>query len=121
MFDYVRELNAVCEELLRSHGDLLERKNIRRKRELIQLIKLDLDKLAHALLEVKDGQAPSVLRSFFGEALPAERRDAIGDRLRDRGIDHVGFEVHEPLDLVVQGIHHWIEQSKKTMGGSMRI
>jgi hypothetical protein len=118
-FDYIRNVNALSEELLLSHGDLLRRKNICRKLDLIRVIKLDLDKLAHALMEVKDGGAPSVLRNFFaGSDLNVSE---ICARMADRRIYHLGFEIHEPLDLVLYGINHWIEHSRRAMGATMRV
>src|SRR5262249_9792598 len=92
LFDYVREVNRLCDGLLLTHTDLLVRKNIRRKRELIQVIKVDLDKLAHALLEVKENHPQAVLEDFFGSA-PVDRR-GISGRLVEPRIYHVGFEIH---------------------------
>src|SRR5690242_20270924 len=119
LFDYVREVNQLCDSLLTTHTELLGQKNIRRKRELIQVIKVDLDKLAHALLEVKENQPASVLADFFGEALPDT--SAIAGRLAEARIYHVGFEIHEPLDLVLYGIEHWIEEARHALGAQMRV
>lgn len=116
--DYVREVNQFSEELLRGHGELLARKNIVRKPELLKLIKLDLDKLMHALVEVKDTRASSVLRNFFDDSALAEFACA---RLAEDYVYHVGFEVHEPLGLVLYGIVHWIEQSNDALDADMHI
>jgi hypothetical protein len=119
IFDYVREVNRLCDGLLATHTLLLDRKNIRRKRELIQVIKVDLDKLAHALLEVKENHSATVLAEFFGE-VPVDQ-SAIAARLAEDRIYHVGFEIHEPLDLVLYGIEHWIREARHTLGASMRV
>jgi hypothetical protein len=119
IFDYVREVNRLCDGLLATHTELLGRKNIRRKRELIQVIKVDLDKLAHALLEVKENRPDPVLAEFFGTA--AVDLPAISARLAEERIYHVGFEIHEPLDLVLYGIEHWIREARHTLGASMRV
>jgi hypothetical protein len=117
--DYIKKVNSLCDELLRSHAGILGRKNIWRKQELIRAIKLDLDKLTHALLEVKEGVALSVLEDFFaGSAMDLSE---ICMRLKDQRIYHVGFEIHEPLDLVFYGINHWIEYSRRGLGANMRI
>jgi hypothetical protein len=119
IIDYIKALNELSEELLRSHAHLLAGKNIRRKRELIQLIKLDLDKLTHALLEVRENSAFSVLGDFF-ENSTVDAGNVHG-KLAEPYIYHVGFEIHEPLDLVLYGINHWIERSKYVLGADMRV
>lgn len=96
--DYVRRVNALSEGLLRSHAHLLARKAIHSKRQLIQAIKLDLDKIAHALVEVKENSAEAVLERFFYDA--GFNRAAAAERLASRRIFHIGFEINEPLALV---------------------
>jgi hypothetical protein len=118
LFDYVREVNRLCDGLLATHTEFLDRKNIRRKRELIQVIKVDLDKLAHALLEVKENRPGPVLEEFF--TAPVDRA-AISARLAEDRIYHVGFEIHEPLDLVLYGIEHWIREATHALGAQMRV
>ena len=117
--DYIRTVNTLCEELLHSHRDVLRRKNIVRKQDLIQTIKLDLDKLTHALYEVRENSAASVLQTFFSGAL-VDTESVVG-KLTDGNIYHVGYEVHEPLDLVLYGIDHWIENSRRNLGAEMRV
>lgn len=118
-FDCIGSANSLCEELFRSHRELLRNKNINSKRQLIQAIKLDLDKLTHALFEVRETSASSVLSEFFqGTTLST---GPIAERLAAEHLYHVGFEIHEPLDLVLYGINHWIENSKKTLGVQMRV
>jgi hypothetical protein len=119
LFDYVREVNRLCDGLLTTHTELLGQKNIRRKRELIQVIKVDLDKLAHALLEVKENRPQPVLAEFFAAA-PVDLA-AIVARLAEDRIYHVGFEIHEPLDLVLYGIEHWIGEARHALGANMRV
>jgi hypothetical protein len=116
--DYVRHLNQLCEDLLVSHRELLGHKNIRRKQQLIRAIRLDLDKLTHALVETKENEARSVLRTFFGESGLVS---GICDRLADQNIYHVGFEIHEPIALVLFGIRHWIEHSRRALDVHMAV
>lgn len=119
VFDYIKQVNRLSDALLRSHGELLGRKNIRRKQDLIRVIKLDLDKLTHALLEVKENRPHPVLSAFFSAA--SVDAAVICERLADPFIYHVGFEIHEPLDLVLHGINHWIEHSRCQFGAVMKI
>ena len=113
------DVAKLSDELLSSHGELLGNKNIRSKRELIQAIKLDLDKLAHALYEVKGSGAPAVLESVFGGS--ALTPATVAERLADQEIYHVGFEIHEPMSLVLHGIHHWIEHSQQALEAEMKV
>jgi hypothetical protein len=119
LFDYVREVNRLCDSLLATHTALLGQKNIHRKRELIQVIKVDLDKLAHALLEVKENHPQRVLEEFFEST--AVDISAITAMLAETRIYHVGFEVHEPLDLVLYGIDHWIQEARHALGADMKV
>ena len=118
ILDRVKELNRLSADLLCSHSESLARKNIRTRYQLAQAIALDLDKLTHALVEVKENSAERVLRRLVGKS--AIRED-IGERLSDQRIYHVGFEIHEPLDLVLYGIEHWIRQSNRVTGAGMRV
>ena len=116
--DYIRETIRLSDELLRSHTELLARKNIHSRLELFRIIRLDLDKLTHALTELKLNCALEVLQDFFGDSADCH---AIGRRLTGSQIGHVGFEIHEPLSLVLHGLQHWIEQSKRLVGANMQI
>ena len=119
LFDYVKELNRISSDMVRLHGDLLDRKNIHGRRQLIQAIKLDLDKLTHALVEVRDNRGINVLENFFdGSAMDMA---AIRARLVDTFIYHVGFRIHEPMSLVLEGINHWIELSNREFDTGMRV
>ena len=113
------DVNELSDELLRSHGDLLGSKSLGSKRQLLQAIKLDLDKLAHALVEVKVNRAPGVLEAFFGGSALAP--SVVAERLAEQEIYHVGFEIHEPMSLVLHGIHHWIDHSRQALEAEMRV
>ncbi len=117
--DYINEISSQYDELLRTHRESLARKSIHRKQDLIKVIKLDLDKLTHALLEVQETQAKDILEDFFADTdMDLEQFDL---RLQAPYINHVGFEIHEPLDLVLFGIQHWIEQSRIKLGAEIQI
>src|SRR5271166_5204908 len=91
VFDRVKELNRLSADLLCSHGESLARKSIRTRYELVQAIELDLDKLMHALVEVKENSAERLLRRLAGDS--AIRGEDIGGRLSDERLYHVGFEI----------------------------
>lgn len=119
MNDPIQAVNAICDELLRTHGELLRHKNICYKHDFIRAIKLDLDKLTHALFEVRDTPASAVLDMFFGPGSNTAKE--VLPLLAGPDVYHVGFEIHEPLDLVLYGINHWMEQSKRKLGADMCI
>lgn len=113
------DVAQLSDELLSSHGDLLGSKNIRNKRQLIQAIKLDFAKLAHALYEVKGTGAPAVLENIFGGSALAP--ETVAGYLADHEIYHVGFEILEPMSLVLDGIHHWIEHSRQALEAEIKV
>lgn len=117
--DYISALNSQYDELLRVHSEPLQRKNICSKQDLIQVIKLDLDKLTHGLVELHDTAASDILQDFFADS--AMDVADVDRRLQQPYINHVGFEIFEPLDLTVFGIRHWIELSKATLGANIKI
>jgi hypothetical protein len=119
IFDRVKELNRLSENLLRSHSESLARKNIHARYQLVKAIELDLDKLTHAMVEVKENRAPSLLRKFAGQS--ALGIEEICQKLANAHVYHFGFEIHEPLDLVLYGIDHWIRQSNEAPGTNMRV
>jgi hypothetical protein len=115
----IKTLSQSYAGLFLTHGELLQRKNVRSKQRLLQIIKLDLDKLTHALLEVKERRAWPILTRFFAghkTLLPA-----IAGRLEQNVIDHLGFEIHEPLDLVLHGLDHWLAKTRRTFQASLAI
>lgn len=117
--DYISALNSQYDELLRAHGEPLQRKNVHSKHDLIQVIKLDLDKLTHGLVELQDTAAADVLQDFFSDS--AMDVADVDRRLQQPYINHVGFEIYEPLDLTVFGIQRWIELSRATLGANIKI
>ena len=119
IIDYISGVYKLSDQLLDSHSELLARKEIVRRLDLIQAIKVDLNKIAHALVEVKENPAPAVLRNFFADS--DLKHTKISRRLENQHINHIGFEIHEPLELVLYGIRHWIEQSRRALGAHMHI
>ncbi len=115
----IKTLNQSYAGLFHTHGEPLRRKNVHSKQRLLQIIKLDLDKLTHALLEVKERRTWPLLKNFFAdhEALLPK----ITARLEGNAIDHLGFEIHEPLDLVLHGLNHWMTKTRRTFQCSLEI
>jgi len=81
--------------LLNAHQDMLDVKNIRTEEELARIVQADLDKIVWAVSELKNMTAPQLLTEFFGEDeifLPG---------VGNRALNHIGFEICEPLDLLL--------------------
>lgn len=115
----IKTLHQSYEALLHAHRDSLARKNVWTKQRLLEIIKLDLDKLTHALLEVKARQASVVLHTFFAGQNPL--LPPMTGCLQEDAIDHLGFEIHEPLDLVLQGMDHWIAKTRCALRCELQI
>lgn len=107
----IRELNTLVERMMHTRRDLLERKGIRSKQELLRMFKLDMVHILNALWEVHDGSAELVIHEFFGEAptlIPV-----INSALQHNFIYHLGFECYEPLDLLLYGFEHWMKRTRE--------
>lgn len=116
--DPVKYAYVVCERLLASHEQILAKKNIYTTSELLQLIKIDFEKTIHALLEVRNKEAHQMVRAFFEghEEIVSDIEPAIG-----RHLYHFGFEIYEPLDVVLYGFERWIERSKQILGIDIKV
>ncbi|MFM7199346.1 MAG: hypothetical protein ACKO6N_01030 [Myxococcota bacterium] len=115
----VRDVQRRLADLLHLHREALGRKSVWTEQRLMQIIKLDLSKLTHALMEVKTLQAETLLHTFFVDHSMVVQ--AILSQLVGRHIYHLGFEVHEPLDLLLYGIHQWISRTRRSLGGELTV
>lgn len=107
----IRELNTLVERMMHTRRDLLERKGICSKQELLRMFKLDMVHILNALWEVHDGSAELVTHEFFGEA-PA-LIPVVNGALQHNFIYHLGFECYEPLDLLLYGFEHWMKRTRE--------
>lgn len=116
---HVRELNTLVEGMLHARRAQLGQKGIGTKHELLRTIKLDLVHILNALLEVHDGTAELVLCEFFPES--PELSSFLSRTLIDNRIYHLGFECHEPLDLLLYGLEHWLKRSRELIGLEIQV
>jgi hypothetical protein len=110
---------AVCNRLLKQYRNRLAEKQIWGKGDLIQIIKIDLEKIAQALFEVKNRNVHRVLSDFFDEDEAIVPK--ILPKLKGQHLYHVGFEIYEPLDLILFGLQHWFEKTKQTFGADIKV
>lgn len=111
--------NRLVDRMAEKHVRVLESKGIVGKQLLLRGVRKDFTRIRHALLEVSSRSPESLLRSFFADE-PGIRR-LVGDAVQDKHINHLGFEVHEPLDLIIYGFQHWIERGRELEGMDVQL
>jgi len=105
--------------LLKSNRELLQQKNSANPASLLELIKSDYEKVLLALTEVKGRNVPALLQSFF------EGHDGLLQLLLPavnlQKLFHVGLEIYEPMDLVVDGFEHWSCRFEQLLGVDIQV
>jgi hypothetical protein len=117
--DPIRRANAACLGYIDAYQPALHAKRILSKSGLVQTIKFDLDKLTRALQEVGARPADNLAREFFAEA--PELLPEILSLLRHNRIYHLGFEIHEPMEIMRVGLRHWVKRTRADWGMDMEI
>lgn len=85
----------------------LKTKNIQTKQELAKVIRVDSEKFICAMYELKNKSTFQVLNNFFGEG-EKDKEDILGilPQLEKQNLDHIGFEINQPLDILIPGLNH---------------
>jgi|GEM_PF-512913 len=101
----VKKTDIDATTLLNLHPALLRTKQIDDEKILSEVLNLDFEKVRHALIEAQSTSVDQVLSHFFSS-------DSIPDFLANKNyqLSHVGFEIGEPLDIVVKNLPHWLEK-----------
>ena len=105
--------------LLRSNQELLQQKNSYDPVSLLELIKADHRKVLLALTEVKSRRVRALLQTFF--AGHDTLLDMIYSVVELERLFHVGFEIYEPMDLVVAGFDHWSLRFERLLNTQIRV
>jgi len=105
--------------LLKSHQELLQKKNSYDPTSLLELIKIDTEKVLLALAEVKGRQVPGLLQTFF--AGHDELLALLYSVVDVEKLFHVGFEIYEPMDLVVAGFEHWSRRFERLLETEIQV
>jgi len=112
-------LKSRLKKLLERHRYALEKKAIDSTSSLLQAARLDLVKAYFVLAEIHNRTAADVVREFFADQ-PGIVPEIL-PKLDQPHLHHLGFEVHEPHDLVLPGFYHWTKQFGRWLGIPIRI
>ena len=114
-----KRLKTRLDKSLKRHRYALEKKGIASTSSLLQAVRLDLVKAYFVLAEIHNRTAAEVVRGFFAdhpgivpEILP---------KLDQPRLHHLGFEVHEPHDIVLPGFYHWARQLGRRLEIPVRV
>ena len=108
------------DELLRGYQDSLDLKNIHTRQELLHIARIDMEKIISRLFDVQNSTVADVVSHFFDadQALVPE----ILARLDEKFLYHCGFEIYEPLDLIVShGFRHWVKKFNQVLDARIHI
>jgi hypothetical protein len=109
----------MIEKLLTLHNKSLGVKNIWTKQELINIIRIDFEKILYALFELKTKSIPQLLTDFFSENKKIVPN--ILAKLEGKSLSHIGFEINEPLAIVLYGFNHVLNKFNQTFGTQFKI
>ncbi len=104
--DYLSRDNI--HQLFSLHRQSLAAKTILTPEALLKAIRIDFEKILFALLEVRNKTCPQLLHDFFGSDTQAVLD--ILPALKERSIYHLGFEVNQPMDLILYSFDYWINK-----------
>lgn len=90
------------------HREALSRKNIFSKQDLIEIIRIDFEKMIFSLLEMRNKTCLQLIHDFFEKDEPV-LLDMIPE-LENKPIYHLGFEVNQPIDLIIYSFDYWIKK-----------
>jgi hypothetical protein len=99
--------------LLTAHADALTAKAIATEQDLLRVLLCDFEKVLHALLEIQTVNVNDMLADFFSD-LPA--MPSILSTFTAHELNHVGFEICEPLDIVAQLLPQWLQELSVVLG-----
>jgi len=88
------------EELKKKYGTNLRKKKINTAQDLDLIIRQDLEKIVYSLYELKRTSTFDILHNFFNEKNVKPISKIISRNIRTQ-LHHIGFEINEPMDLVV--------------------
>ncbi len=101
-------------ELLKLHNIPLAIKNVLTRQDLVKIMRIDYEKICSALIELRTKKTLQILNEFFFEN--SETVPAILGSFKKRELSHVGFEIYEPLDLVLHGMGHAFNKLNQAFG-----
>lgn len=116
----IARINAVIAELMQKYQPALAVKHIYDERTFRKTLCFDYEKILHALVELKSVQLEQLLcEDFFGTE-PAVAA-AILSQTPNRRLNHIGFEIIEPIDLILHGIDYWVGHLNNNLGIAVEV
>jgi hypothetical protein len=112
-------MNPRLAHLLKRHRYSLKQKGLDSLPTLLQAVRLDLVKVYVVLAEIYQRTAAEVIREFF-----ADQPDLIAEilpKVDQPRLHHLGFEVHEPHDLILPGFYRWTPQLSRWLNKPIQI
>jgi len=112
-------VNTRIARLLKRHHYSLAEKGLLIPLDLIQAIRLDLLKACAVLAEIYHKTPIDIINEFF-----AEHPDVVPEilpKLDQPWLHHLGFEVHEPHDLILPGFYRWVPRFGRWLGMPLQI
>ncbi len=110
----------MIENLLQTYQDTLKVKHITTKKNLVAIIRLDLEKVISALLELQTKNIDSIITEFFQDT-PHIIPETLALLNRQGKLCHLGFEINEPLDLALDGFNKIIDKFNQQQGQQAKI
>ncbi len=113
-------MNTVAvNDLLQLHSTALSAKHITTPAELLNIMYFDFEKVLHALVEKQLVNVDQLLEVFFidhPESVPE-----ILSNISDRELNHIGFEICEPLDVVAVNLEQWLAKIGVILGKTITL
>lgn len=116
----IAHINALITELMQKHRAALAIKHINDERTFRKILCRDYEKILHALVELKTVQLPHLLTDTFFSHTPTVAEDILSKVINSK-LNHIGFEIIEPIDLVLHGIVYWVEHLNKNLDLSIEV
>lgn len=104
----------MVEDLLRSYQKPLGDKDVLSEQDLVKIIKIDCEKIYFALTELSKKNIAQILQEFFGKE--SEHIPDILAYSKKKELCHIGFEIYEPLDMVLEGFRHAFDRLNGSVG-----
>lgn len=107
------------DRLFRRHRYALEKKGICSGPGLLSDVRLDLVKAYYVLAELYNRTASGVVHDFFSDY--PDVASEIQHHVDSIRLHHLGFEIHEPHDIILPGFYIWTQRFGSQLGIPIRI
>lgn len=116
----IARVNTIITELMQKYQEALAVKQIYDERTFRKILCRDYEKILHALVELKSVQLEGLLCDDFFRTEPELAVDILAMTKNGR-LNHIGFEIIEPIDLILHGIEYWVEHLNRNLGFRIEV